>query len=306
MLIAVLAHATVSSSNAATPWYGEASVILVVGVVATLYVRGRRRAPRGRRRKGADLAFAAGSVSTIAALSSPLDAFSTELASAHMVQHVVLMLVAAPLFAWSTPLPPIARGLPRSAVVRFGSAARVAGAFRRRREAFVTPALVTMAHVGSLWAWHIPLLYDAAIRSQGVHTLEHASFFVGAVLFWGMVVFPRRRSAASGGRLLILFGLAMQSVFLGVLLTFASSPWYASYASTTRAWGLTALEDQQLAGAIMWVPAGAVYVGVAIAVVAAWLNDAAAVASPVDRSPSRVRDRRAPDPTSTPRSQRRR
>lgn len=128
-------------------------------------------------------------------------------------------------------------------------------------------------YVAALWSWHSPVLYEAAVADGAIHALEHASFFVAALLLWRVVVAAHpHRAVTHGARLLLLFVVGMQSVFLSVLLIFAQAPWYRVYTSTTPAWGLDPLADQQLAGAIMWVPAGAVYLAAALTTVAMWLR----------------------------------
>ena len=140
------------------------------------------------------------------------------------------------------------------------------------------PGVIWAAHVGALWFWHASLPYEAALRHDAVHIAEHATFLITGALFWGLVVRPthprslRGNSAAAGFAVLLLFTMALQGVFLSVLLTFARTPWYSEYSTTTSAWGLGPLADQQLAGAIMWVPAGAIYVGAGVLVLALWLR----------------------------------
>ena len=118
-----------------------------------------------------------------------------------------------------------------------------------------------------MWAWHLPGPYQAALRSDGVHALEHASFFITALLFWWVLARPDyRRRLSFGADLIFLFTAAMQSGVLGALITFARQPWYPMHAEPASWWGLTALEDQQLAGLIMWVPASLAYLAAAAAV----------------------------------------
>jgi cytochrome c oxidase assembly factor CtaG len=124
-----------------------------------------------------------------------------------------------------------------------------------------------------LWLWHSAALYGAALDSQPLHVAEHLTFVVTAWLFWRVVISARLGERVPAGLgVLLVFGMAMQSVFLSVLLTFAESAWYPGYATTTAAWGLTHLGDQQLAGVIMWVPAGLIYLGVALMLMATWLR----------------------------------
>jgi putative membrane protein len=137
------------------------------------------------------------------------------------------------------------------------------------------PAAVWLLQVGVLWVWHAAVPYDAALAHPPLHLLEHVSFLATAGLFWHVVVGARGAGRAPNGRgVLLVFGMAMQSVLLSVLLTFARTPWYAGYAQTTTPWGLDPLADQQLAGAIMWIPAGGVYLAAALALLASWVRAA--------------------------------
>ncbi len=130
-----------------------------------------------------------------------------------------------------------------------------------------------LAHVATLWFWHAAVPYDAALASGLIHAVEHGTFLLTGVLFWRTVVGGRTATrVVPGFGVLLIFGMAMQSVLLSLLLTFARTPWYAGYATTTRAWGLDPLADQQLAGVIMWVPAGAVYVVAALLLLVAWVR----------------------------------
>jgi cytochrome c oxidase assembly factor CtaG len=191
-----------------------------------------------------------------------------------MVQHVLLLLVAAPLLAFSAPSSTLLRGSP--------AALRVAGPWRRRLglghgalRVLREPVPVWLLHVVAVWVWHAAVLYDAALASEPLHVLEHASFLVTGVLFWRVIVGARSGAGRvpAGLGVLLVFSMAMQSVLLSVLLTFARTPWYEGYATTTQVWGLEPLADQQLAGAIMWVPAGLVHLAVGLGLMAWWLRE---------------------------------
>jgi putative membrane protein len=109
-----------------------------------------------------------------------------------------------------------------------------------------------------------------------VHAAQHASFFLSALLFWWSLLYARGR-AGYGLGVLYIFTTAVHTSILGALLTFAPSVWYPAYAPGTRAWGLSPLEDQQIGGLIMWVPAGVVYLAAGLALFAAWLRESAAM-----------------------------
>ncbi|MGH9226571.1 MAG: cytochrome c oxidase assembly protein [Acidimicrobiales bacterium] len=258
-----------------TAW--NTDVLLLGGLVlaAWAYRRGVRSRcrPPGRADAWRDRCFAAAMVVLGVALVSPLDALSGALASAHMVQHVLLVVVAAPLLALSAPFPTLLRGSPavvRDASVRWRRRFRLTRANLRPLR---NPVTVWLVHVGTLWFWHASVPYDAAVERHAVHVVEHASFLVTGVLFWRVVIGARRADRVSRGLgVLMVFAMGLQSVFLSALVTFARSPWYSAYAGSTEAWGLEPLADQQLAGVIMWIPAGLVYVGAGLGLLVAWIR----------------------------------
>ena len=107
-----------------------------------------------------------------------------------------------------------------------------------------------------LWTWHVPVLFQATLDSEFVHALQHASFLFSALLFWWAILHGRVRAVGFGVAVLYMFTTALHSGLLGALLTLAGTVWYPIYDSTTASWGLTPLQDQQLGGLIMWIPAG--------------------------------------------------
>ena len=209
-----------------------------------------------------------GGVATLAlALLSPLDALSGALFSAHMVQHVLLMMVAAPLLALGAPAYTWLWAFPltmRRSVAHWWLGHRQ---WTRLTRWVQLPLSTWVLSTVVLWLWHVPHLYEAALANEFVHALEHTSFLLTAWLFWGVVFELSRRSRKGDGvAILLVFTAAIQSGILGALITFARVPWYPSYESTTAAWGLTPLADQQLAGVSMWVPAGAAYLAAALVI----------------------------------------
>jgi putative membrane protein len=217
--------------------------------------------------------FAAGWLSLCAALVSPLHTLGGILFSAHMVQHEVLILIAAPLLVLGRPLIAFLWALPPEDRERVGRWTR-AQPFSRSWRALTAPVSVGLIHGISLWLWHLPGLYQAALRNEFLHALQHLSFFGGAALFWWALIHGRFGRLGYGVAVLWVFATSMHSGALGALLTFAPRLWYPIYEERTREWGLSALEDQQLAGLIMWIPAGFVFIILGLGLFAAWLGEA--------------------------------
>ncbi|MBW3608188.1 MAG: cytochrome c oxidase assembly protein [Actinobacteria bacterium] len=259
MLTGALAHAVapLHPDDLWRAWNLATPVLVGLVLIAWAY---RRGVGRGQPSRGRMIAFWVGLAAIGVGLVSPLDALSSSLASAHMVQHVVLILVAAPLLAFAAPGAAVLRGTPLPARRAVGAGRRQAGLTYHRLRMLRHPITVWLLHVMTLWLWHAAVLYDAAVRQPALHALEHTMFLLTGILFWRVVVGARVAERPSyGGGIALVFTMALQSVFLSVLLTFAREPWYSVYDGTTGVWGLTQLADQQLAGVIMWVPAGAVY-----------------------------------------------
>lgn len=206
-------------------------------------------------------------------LISPLHAWGNLLFSAHMVQHELLMLGAGPLLVLSKPLTAFLRGLP-------AAWARAASQWTRQTVwqtswRFLThPFVAWLLHGIVLWAWHVPFLFQAALEHEWVHSLQHLSFLASALLFWWAVVHGKEGAMGYGAGVLYMFTTALHSSLLGVLITFSRTLWYSGYRDTTAAWGLTPLEDQQLGGLIMWIPACTVYLFAGMALFAGWLRAA--------------------------------
>lgn len=202
------------------------------------------------------IAPAAGAMLALAAVSPPMHAAADASLAAHMVQHLVLILAAAPLMVLGHPVRALPAGFVRSLT------RRIPLVRRRRRQLRVVAIAAWLIHVVVLWAWHTPRLYEWAIASPVAHVVEHGSLLVTACAFWAPVF---SRLLGSGGAVLYLFAAAGQSTALGALLTLADAPWYPAHAGAVAGEGLTPLEDQQLAGLIMWIPGGLSYAVVALA-----------------------------------------
>ena len=275
MLIPVLAHPgqPPAPHDLWSAWNLHPVLLGGLLLTARAYWRGQTSGPRRPIDTWRARCFTAALASLGVALVSPLDALSGALASAHMVQHLLLLVVAAPLLALSAPSSAILRGSPLALRRASGRWRRRLGLTHGNLGVLRHPAAVWLLSVGVIWFWHAAAPYDATLDNQLLHVLEHASFLVTAVLFWHVVVGVRGAARVSGGLgVLLVFAMAMQSVFLSVLLTFARTPWYSGYAATTAPWGLDPLTDQRLAGVIMWIPAGGIYLVVALALLVTWIR----------------------------------
>ncbi len=127
----------------------------------------------------------------------------------------------------------------------------------------------------ALWIWHVPWLSDQTLRNDWIHAAQHTTFLLAAVIFWWPVV-SRSPALGYGGALVYVFTTILHTSVLGALLTFASMPWYSSYVMTAPAWHLSALEDQQIGGLIMWIPAGTLLLIVALGLLVKWMNESQA------------------------------
>lgn len=260
----------------ATTWSLDPLVLFALALSGWVYRRGARRL-RARVANGRGLrrwergCFWAGWWTLVLALVSPLHPWGKVLFTAHMTQHELLMLVAAPLLVLGRPLVALLMAMPVED-------ARALAACARDRWIRVTWSTVThpfaawLIHAGALWLWHVPWLFEATLRYEWVHHLQHASFFGSGVLFWWALLNTRPGWSGIGTAALYLFTTMLHSGLLGALILFATTVIYPGYTSTTAAWSLTALEDQQLGGLIMWIPGGMVYVVAALALLAGWLR----------------------------------
>jgi putative membrane protein len=208
------------------------------------------------------ITFSLGLILIFAALVTPIDSLSNEaLFSAHMVQHILLMLLAPACLLLGTPgywirtlydLPILKRLLP-----------------------IVTHPLVTLiAFNAVMWIWHVPALYEGALGNSNLHIVEHMMFLAAGVLMWLPVTHdvPPGHVLSYPARMAYLFACMVSSSILGAIFTFAPDIAFPFYGSAPLAFGLTPMTDQQLAGLIMWVPGSGIFFIAILAVFAAWLN----------------------------------
>lgn len=275
---AAMAHAHVGDLDVSNAWKAWSTEPNLVGPIVFLgwaygvgWLRVRARSP-STPRKG-DLGwFVAGWSALTLALISPIHPLGSVLFSVHMIQHELLMVVAAPLLVLGRTELYLLCALPATAGARATRLTRDFGLAYLWR-GINRPLVAWSLHAGALWAWHMPRWFEATLSSPWIHTAQHISFLGTAVIFWQAVFRSPKRRAAYGASILYLFTTGIHTGALGALLTFTTNVWYPVYAPTTPVWGLTPLEDQQLGGLIMWVPAGLIYVVAGLALFTSWLRE---------------------------------
>jgi putative membrane protein len=231
-----------------------------VGVVAVLYAIGATRAPvpRGRR-----LAGWGGVVGLAAALGPPLDGWAETNLAAHMVQHVALLTIAPPLLV-------IGR-VPEVLVQTLSPRLRVP---LRAVPLAVWVTIALALQTVALGVWHVPVIYDAAAAHVPLHAAEHLTFLLTGVAFWWVVA-----RAGTGAAVITIFLASLPGTLLGALMTLSTAPWYPRYTTGSVA---AALQNQQLAGVVMWAVGGMAYVAAGAALFVMWLRELER------RSPARV------------------
>jgi cytochrome c oxidase assembly factor CtaG len=258
-------------------WSIEPPVAYVAFAGLLYWLGGQRRRPR--RYDGlATASFIAGLATIVLALDSPIDAAANQLFWAHMLQHVLLLTVAPPLILLGRPWPRMWSALP------LGSRARLGHGLARARagaplRALARPLPAWILFNATILLWHLPGAYDATLRYNAVHQLEHATFFFSGLLFWARVIDPGplRPKLDWPGRIVYAVGAMVVSWLLAVILVLVPHPLYAHYAQElTRPGGISALSDQQLAGGVMWVLGSISYSVAAIIGFYRWLEPAAA------------------------------
>ena len=203
----------------------------------------------------------------ILALCSPIDVLGEYLFSVHMIQHELLMVLAAPLLVISRPTSTLLWGLPQGCRLWLGKIIQQKSVARCSK-ALLSAVGAWLLHAIGLWAWHIPVLFNASLRSDTIHTLQHFSFVLIALVFWYAML---RNYQHQLGAVLYLFTTAIHASVLGALITLSPVVWYTPYKQTTHEFGLTPLEDQFLGGIVMWMPAGIAFIAAGIYLTAQYL-----------------------------------
>src|SRR4030095_6129100 len=239
-------------------WNLDPWLLIPALVISLLYARGwSRQHKRAPHRFGFPqlISFYAGVITVLLALISPLDTFAGWLLTVHMIQHLLLMMVAPPLILYGNPYLPLLAGLPRS-FAKDGLAPFFASVTLRRVGRFVThPIFCWAAFVFTTIAWHTPLMYQLALSSPTWHAVEHVCFLTTALLFWSPIIqpYPLVPQMPRWALIPYLFLADFQNTALSAFLIFYERVLYPAYATVPRIAGMTVLEDQAAAGAIMWV-----------------------------------------------------
>jgi cytochrome c oxidase assembly factor CtaG len=256
-------------------WTWLPSITIPLATLAILYTLGWIQIVRHNLRRNVQwhpaICFLFGWTSLLIALDSTIHELGEQLFWVHMTQHEILVLVSAPLLVLSEPFAVILWSMPRS-VRRRISFALHSRTWIAIATLFTGSSVAWGLHAAALWLWHIPAFFEATLHSDLAHGAQHLSFFSTAALFWWSLMEKQKSKAHYGASILYLFTTAIHTSFLGMLLTFSAHAWYPSYALTAPHWGLTGLEDQQVGGLIMWVPAGVVLTGIALWMIPKWLN----------------------------------
>lgn len=239
-------------------WDWRLDISLVLVTFATLYTAGwwhlrqHNRIKLANRRRLA--AYWGGLITLAIALLSPIDPLGGQLFFMHMTQHMITIMVSAPLLWLGAPFPFLLWGLPTAARKWIGRLftrhSPVYGVLR----AITQPALVWFAFVAVYGGWHDPILYDLALRHNWVHDIQHLTFFATAMLFWWSVIgaAPHLHRTVVWARIVMVVGIIPVNMAVGIVIATAHEVLYPYYAAVPRIWGFTALADQSIAGVIMW------------------------------------------------------
>ena len=246
-------------------WTFRVDIVLVLGLAAGVYLTGwsrlRRQADGAATLSGLAL-YLGGIAALVIALVSPVDRLAAERLSMHMVQHILLLMVAPLGILLANPFAAVVWGFPAGVRERFAGLFRDGAPLRSALSVLTFMPVAWAVYVVNLWAWHHPSLYQAALRYWWIHDLEHWLFFATAVLFWWPIVnaAPLFRPARPlGSRIVYLLAATLQNTLLGMAISLPERILYPFYGALPGLEGLSPIQDQALGGGIMWV-SGQMYV----------------------------------------------
>jgi putative membrane protein len=252
------------------PWSFEPQVVVPLALALVVVFTGRTRLGfRAKRSPPGVSLFLAGWTVLTFALVSPLHEAGERSFTMHMIEHELIMLVAALLLVLSDAGGILAWGLPRP--LRRLLAGRWTSPLQTLWKRLTDPVVATIIQGVVLWAWHAPALFDRALESDWWHAAQHLSFVLASLLFWSAMLNPRRGNHLVSASCLFL--TSMVEGALGALMTFSGSPWYAAYAAMgVTGIGVDPETDQQLAGLIMWIPGGLLHGLAALLLLHRWFK----------------------------------
>jgi putative membrane protein len=253
-------------------WTLDPVLVVPLGLALLIYCVGWLRLSKraSARPTGAGLFVSGWAVLTFS-LVSPLHAAGERSFTMHMIEHELIMLVSTLLLAMSGSGAIMAWGLPRPLRLSLGGGWK--SPLQRIWKRLTEPVTATAIQGVVMWGWHAPPLFDRALESSGWHIAQHACFFVSSLVFWWAMLHPRR--GGYGVSAACLFATSLIGGALGALMSLSSSPWYADYAAMGMSGiGLDPVDDQRLAGLIMWIPGGLVHGVAALILFYRWLKSA--------------------------------
>jgi len=255
-------------------WSWRSEVILSLGLLGGIYLTGWRRLRQRRSARVADKRSLALYLTGLAllglALLSPIDTMASVLFFVHMIQHTLLIMLAPILILLANPFPVMLWGLPTNIRHWLGHLLTRQGPLRQFLWMSTHLPVAWAIYVVTLWSWHHPSAYQAALRSDLVHDLEHMMFFGASVLFWWPVINPAPRPhghIAYSWRILYVALATLQNTVLAILLSLTEDVLYPYYLSVPRLWQLTASNDQTIGGVIMWSSGSMMYLIVLVVLV---------------------------------------
>lgn len=256
-----------------TAWVARPQVMAPLLLLVAIYTVGLVRLRGAGARTPAAwriVSYYAGMALLVVALLGPLDVFNDSIFFLHMLQHMVLIQVSAPLIALGQPLQVVIRALPPRHSRRLAGIVAGRGSMRRWTDRLLHPVPAFVLFNIVIGVWHIPVLYQAVLDSELLHDIQHLSFFITAYICWWLIVdpMPRHRKLPIPWALGPLFLTAMAGSAIGAVLTLADSVVYQAYLTPDSLWGLSGVVDQQIGGLIMWVGGGLLYFGVLLVMVA--------------------------------------
>jgi cytochrome c oxidase assembly factor CtaG len=261
-------------------WDFRMDVIIVLALAGTLFCRGWWRLRRqtrplhahtrhNRKQLGARwrlVSYLSGLIIVAIALMSAIDLLAGQYFFIHMIQHLLLVMIAPPLLLIANPMPFMLWGMPDAWRRKLGKGLsqllRKNAPFRQGLRSATNPGLIWLIWVVSLIGWHDPGMYNAALRNDFIHDVEHLTFFLAAMLYWWLITGagPRiHKQFSLPGRIVFTIAAVPPNMALGVVLSFVNNPVYTYYLTAPRLWPIEVLTDQKIGGVIMWIPGSMMY-----------------------------------------------